>query len=48
MTHDEKHQWFHKGWYVVPVPGTCTAYWTSADWIRYIDINEGWAKSKGD
>ena len=44
MSDKTKHEWFHKGWYVIPVPPVPTTYWTSKDWIRYIDSNKGWAR----
>lgn len=37
-----KQEAYWAGYYKFEVPPTSTANWTDADWIRYIDINDGW------
>lgn len=33
---------YQTGRYGFPVPPVSTAHWNDSDWIRYIDMNNGW------
>ena len=42
LTEAQKSDLYDKHSYSFPAPGVCTAYWTRADWIRYIDLCGVW------
>lgn len=42
MDEAQKLQHYRAGRYAFPVPPVCTAQWTEADWIHYIDLCGVW------
>ena len=49
LTYLEKCDLYNAGQYVCEVPMSCHAYWTTDDWIKWIDYCNGWAPTpKGE
>ena len=42
MTYTEKLRKYAAGEYVMPVPPVHTTYWTTVDWITWIDTRGMW------
>lgn len=44
----DKVEWYRKGWYAFPPPPVCTASWSLAGWIGYIDAHGVWMRTEGE
>lgn len=45
LTEAQKRELYAKGQYKFKAPPVCTAYWSDADWIKYISAYNGWITS---